>query len=175
MNIYNIAYIPVSKSQAFINLCSSKCKKSAGYYLDETSRPHITICRFMSDPTDLDKTWEKVQMFLDKKKITISFEKVSQISFNNKIYWTSLIPKDSTNLLKAYEVISKIVKSLRNDTYDPHLTLFNSYENSLKKMDDKITELNDQFEIVLGESDEIGQFKKILYSQDSNKIKFSLA
>lgn len=173
MKIYNIAYVPRSTQDLFIKLASSADVTKEGYCLAEDSYPHITICQFnFNSKDDLNLLWEDVCYSIEHLSIQLTFQIVSDITFNDKLYWISLLPMQVDELHRAYEIISKKVEQKRKDKYDPHLTLFNYLKKDMKKVLNPVDifPIKDDFDLILGESDEIGQLKNIIFTSEISSL-----
>jgi hypothetical protein len=173
MKKYNVALIPRSNTYRFIALVAEKKNYSVDYYIEERSIPHITICQFSSDKNCIKRTWTNICENLDKVSVKIAFWRYSNITFDNKIYWLSLIPEPSIELHKMFNLVSKYITPIRLDAYDPHLTLLNYKKNTLSFNKEELVQevlIKDHFDLILGECDNIGQLKKIIFhSANHNK------
>lgn len=165
MKRFNIAYVPKTNSEILTKLVTNYKYQTHNYCLGESSLPHITVCQFYFDEKSLDEVWEKVCSSDAEKNITLNFNELSNISFNGELYWLSLLPVQRKSLENNFEIISKIIPPIRKDEYDPHLTLFNYYplklSPDLQKIQKESNVLEDEFELAIGESDEVGQLKSI--------------
>lgn len=165
MKRFNIAYVPKYNSKEFINISESLNPKSYNYNLGENSLPHITICQFISDENEIGQIWNEVCSKIVEYNITLIFNSFSNISFDEKLFWFSIIPEPNQQLIDTFNGVSKIVKPIRNDAFDPHLTLFNYFPEKLTinfPIEEKIS-IEGEFELILGESDNVGQLKNIIF------------
>lgn len=166
MKRFNIAYVPKDNSKKFIKLSENFHTESHDYKLGENSLPHITICQFIVDENDISQIWSKVCSKIDKYSITLIFSYFSNISFDEKLFWVSIIPDFNQQLIDTFNIVSKIVKPIRNDAFDPHLTLFNYFPDKLNintSLEEDIN-IEEEFELILGESDDAGQLKNIIFN-----------
>lgn len=165
MTRFNIAYIPKYQSEKFVNLADEHKTKTYNYCLGENSLPHVTISQFIADESQIGEIWGEICSFIEDQTISLVFNKLSNISFDGTIFWLSLLPEPNKSLIDVFNMVSKIVKPIRNDKYDPHLTLFNYHSDKLDSYSSIKSgiKIEDEFELVLGESDDIGQLKNIIF------------
>jgi hypothetical protein len=169
MKKYNIALIPKCRVDAFVSLVEKERFYTHGYCIGKDSIPHITICQFFFDAAFIKNIWHNICSWMNGSIVNLSFSQYSHLTFDGNIYWISLIPDDVGILLGFFQVVSEYVVSIREDQYDPHLTLFNySKKNSnfIQKTLGKKIFIEDQFELVMGSCDEFGQLKKVLFFND---------
>lgn len=165
MKRFNIAYVPKYNSKEFISISESFKPKSHNYNLGEDSLPHITICQFIADENEIGQIWSEVCSNISEYSVSLIFNSFSNISFDEKLFWLSIIPKPNQQLIDTFNIVSKIVKPIRNDTFDPHLTLFNYFPEKLNinfPINAKLS-IEEEFELILGESDNVGQLKNIIF------------
>ena len=171
----NIAYIPKKNLDKFYNLLIKR-ENTHNYYIGKLSIPHITICQFYSELDEAENIWSDICNLDIEKEMSFSFKEFSDITFDGLLFWRSIIPSEYPDLLKTYEKISKLVSSIRKDAYDPHLTLFNYLPEKLKD-ESFINEviIQEDFELVLGDSDEIGQLTSTIFTKENfhNSFLFS--
>lgn len=172
---FNIALVPIKPHQAqFTNQATHGFSiKTAEYLLGENSLPHISLCHFEAEEMDIANIVEKV------KELAISTVHLTFSAQRSKTYpdhplwgkwsWVSLIPNKLEQLKALHLQIAQIVKPLNasfND-YDPHMTLFNSYDkercNKLNESTCLSPALMGAFEIILGRLDAVGQITETLY------------
>lgn len=165
MKRFNIAYIPKYNSKEFIKLSRSFNPKSYNYNLGENSLPHITICQFLADVSEIGQIWNDVGFKIREYKITLSFNSFSNISFDDKLFWLSIIPEPNQQLIDTFNIVSTIVNPIKKDTFDPHLTLFNYFPEKLilNFPVEREISMEEEFELILGESDCSGQLKNIIF------------
>lgn len=172
MKKFNIAFTPKSHLEEFISLAETSKDKSHNYCLGENSIPHITVCQFFSSEDSLDKIWEEACSSVPNPTICVNLNRVSNISFDGQLYWVSLLPHRDSELQSIFSIISKIVKPIRIDEYDPHITLFNYFPNKLNVEEVLKTKIciEDEFELVIGECDGAGQLQNILYKNEYQSL-----
>lgn len=156
---YNIAYVPKSKPEDFIKLVKD-IKNVENYCIAADSIPHITVCQFYYNPNKIESLWQEICSELLEPTLFLSFRRYSIVSFDNTIFWNAILPDQVEKLKDIFDIISKKVECIRKDDYDPHLTLFNYKNNDI--VNKKEICIEDTFELILGESDEIGQLKTII-------------
>lgn len=168
MKKYNIAFIPKKISKDVINLVQTEDVVSKEYLIGENSIPHVTVCQFYLDEDKLNDVVGSIEANVISS-IELRFKKYSHITFNDRDYWISLLPDYNEELMEVYQTIINYVKPIREDVYDPHLTLFNynPEESSIAKK--KCIELletgidiKDEFYLAVCDCDEYGQISKII-------------
>lgn len=122
---FNIAYLPKHQLEKFIRLADSNKTKKHNYCLGKNSLPHVTVTQFIADENELEEIWTNVCSSINEHNISLTFKKFSNISFDGTVSWLSLLPEPNEKLMDTFKIASKIVKPIRMDEYDPHLTLFN--------------------------------------------------
>jgi 2'-5' RNA ligase len=167
---YNIALVPVLQNEKIIRCAEYFLKISDQYQLGKNSLPHVTLCHFQANENEIDLLWKRVCKRLEKHQLELTFEYFSCTTFDNKIYWISLIPDQSSTLDKMHQTVAAIVNQPINQHYDPHMTLLNTkdinYKNMLNEMRQSYTTISDHFALALGERDAVGQLIKILYQEE---------
>lgn len=161
----NIAFIPKKKREEFVIL-AQQYQLIHSYCLGKNSIPHVTLCHFYLNENKVPDFWKEVCSKIDIPKIKLTFNKISNISFDGLVYWVSLIPEQNSYLEDIHHMISREVESLRKDKYDPHLTLFNylKFESEPDFQGLLISNFlfEDEFYLAIGESDNFGQLIRII-------------
>jgi 2'-5' RNA ligase len=160
---YGVVFIPRAKSGDFISLADNNKSSVVSYCLGEGSAPHVTICQFFYDAERIYDLWEMLSNQLEQLQMTLTFKTYSNVTFGGDIHWVSLLPEEGKELKNLFSIISAYVKPIRSDQYDPHLTLFN-YKSLAKDALGLVENINisDEFDLILGEFDEVGQLVRIL-------------
>lgn len=166
-NKYNLALVPMSKPSEFIDVAQKLLSISGNYLLGKNSLPHVTLCQFDADDSEIAAIWTKVCDMWHGKSIDIELAEFSYITFDNDTYWISLLPKNSETLHKMHISAAEILKLPAKKTYDPHLTLLNTKNNhcqsEIENIEKYFVSIKDTFKLSLGRSDEVGQFTEIIY------------
>jgi 2'-5' RNA ligase len=159
---YNIALLPVTKSKVIIRCAQFLSKISYQYQLGEKSLPHVTLYQFKAKEDELDGIWANTCKALQTHSIHLTFKDVSAVTFDNKIFWISLLPNQRDFLHEMHQTVANTVNLAINKSYDPHMTLINTKNNSYAIMTDKFVEsyspIEDDFILSIGGCDAIGQF-----------------
>lgn len=166
---FNIAYVPKFKTKCFIKLTEDFNLSAHSYCLGKHSLPHVTICQFFAEERQVREVWRTICSVIDDGEISLCFKKLSHLSFDETIFWLSLLPEYNKKLIDTFNVVSGIVESIRTDEYDPHLTLCNYHKDSMEPYFFE-QEMQDNFELALGESDDAGQLVRIIYTYSSAPI-----
>lgn len=178
---YNIALIPtenINQFYAYTNKIALLIP--SGNYkmgtLPGQSFPHVTICQFFADSSDIQTVWMQSKNFL-KGNIKLNFDSRRSKDYKaepgwDDVRWVSLLCNKQFNILKeVHYKIADIVKPINAafENYDPHMTLMNSImdKKSCETIIDQFPIVNpsleDKFVLALGESDQCGQLINILY------------
>lgn len=170
MKKYNIALLPLLKNNEFIFLANEFSSVADKYILRNNSLPHVTLCQFEYMENKIENIWCKVFDQWSKQHISLKFTKFSYITFDSNIYWISLLPEEQSLLHHMHRLIANILQLPPKMNYDPHLTLINTKNSNCKDEIDRISKtfvpIMDLFFLALGESDEVGQFCKVIYDKN---------
>ena len=184
LNGYNLAFMPINNSKEFTQLAQdmSKDVKLGGYLLGPESLPHVSVCHFIMDETHIAEIWAQIQR-LAIPLLSLKFSKIRTKIYSPDSYCNvtqcgvSLVPNNVDLLTKIHLMIVEIIENPLNasfSNYDPHLTLFNSYDidgcQHFNYMDDNHLLLEDDFVIALGSIDRIGQVKNTLFTSSRNVV-----
>lgn len=169
MPIFNIAYAPKTRSNDYVKITEKYKAKTLNYCIGIDSLPHVTVAQFVAEDYDINEIWSNICSSIEEDSVILSFSELSNITFNGEIYWLSLLPDTNKTLIETFKIVSNIVKPIRSDAYDPHLTLFNYIPDQLEIHLDAQREIKiqDEFELVLGKSDDVGQLIEIIYNYSS--------
>jgi 2'-5' RNA ligase len=165
-NRYNIALIPSTKSNEFIDLAKNFYPIAGKYKLGTDSHPHITLCQFMATEEEAKSYWKKV--FDSSIEHTIRLSLIGIESFTtDSTNWIFLRPNRLMHLMKMHCIVADIIDTRIGrcfEEYDAHMTLVNTdkenYEASL--ISQSFKPIEDEFQISLAETDDMGQFKNRL-------------
>lgn len=167
---YNLALLPMIKSEEVVNVSQSFSNMADKYLLGEHSLPHLTLYQFEIEESEVDNLWEKVREEWDEKSIDLVFEKFSCLTFDNNIYWVSLLPDHADILYEMHEKIADIINHPIKKYFDPHMTLISTknkdYEKEVDKFSVHYKPVRDNFILKLGKCDDVGQFTDVVYQYD---------
>lgn len=166
---YNIALIPIRESDRVVDFVKENFASIADkYQLGEKSFPHVTLCQFMAEESDLLTIWDEVCQSLKQQSVELEFTKFSSMTVGNS-FWVSLLPHDSSALHDMYKTVSHLVKNpIKNALgyYDPHMTLINTKEEKFEEIVNQLagsyTPIKDTFVVALGKSDDLGQLTEVI-------------
>ena len=140
-------------------------KISDRYLLGKKALPHLTLCQFQAEPREALQIWKQVYNALEQKSIRLCFKEWRCISFDDHVYWVSLLPVHNEDLIKMHLQVAHILKNPTSKSfkhYDPHITLMNTkskkYPTWVKKLSETYIPFEDTFVLALGKSDSVGQF-----------------
>lgn len=171
---YNLALIPTSKGNEVITLAKKFAGIANTYILSEKSLPHVTLYQFQAKEEELSEIWQKICSVWQEKTIDLEFNQFSGITFDNHIFWISLLPNQSEALHKMHLDTADILQLPVKQSFDPHMTLINSrnkeYEKAVALISGSYKPIYDTFILSLGTSDDVGQLTKIIYRYDAKKI-----
>ena len=173
---YNFAFIPMANTSQFVQYAHklSEHISPATYFLGQHSIPHISLCHFEADENDIECIWQAVTLLnIAPIKLSFNLQRSKQYPGHPKwgrVCWVSLMPDKIDELKKIHlSIVNNIITKPFNasyDDYDPHLTLFNSYDKNacLTLNENPIinASLNDTFCVALGNIDDNGQLINIL-------------
>ncbi len=164
---YNLALIPQAKAEEVIHLSQKLSKLADKYLLGKNSNPHVTLYQFEMEAQELAPLCSRLKKEWQEKPIALSFGQLSYTTFNKRIYWISLLPKQTVILHKLHSKIAELIGLPVKTAFDPHMTLINSKnkpsEQEVQKLLPLAQPLTDTFILCLGSSDEVGQLTEILY------------
>lgn len=167
---YNLALMPQTKSDEFVCYAQKFSHIADKYLLGVNSLPHITLYQFEAGEKDITAIWVRVCQEWKEKSIDLEFNNFSCITFDNDVYWVSILPNNRDILLKMHIQIASIISLPIKNTFDPHLTLINSknkdYEKEVTKLSAFYSPIIDKFTLTLGRSDNIGQLTEIVHVYD---------
>jgi len=170
---YNIALLPESSSESVINLSSQFSSASAGYLLGKQSLPHVTLYQFLSDPNDIARIIQNLESSKIPRSIDLIFSHFSYITFDDTIYWASLLPNRIDELNAMHRDVAGMIAHPIKENYDPHMTLLSTRDKnyvSLFEPTEKVyTPIMDTFTLSIGESDNIGQLINIVHQFNIGK------
>lgn len=176
---YCIAFVPISYKDDLVSLLQEVPTNDKQYKLGDKSIPHITLCQFNSEDNKVDELWEEIIENIENQNLSLSLDVFSCITFDEKMYWISLIPSNSEDLHIIQKKISSILKASISRPYDPHLTLLGTSDKDFKSKADPFMKdyktIIDDFILTIGHCDEIGQFTSIIHQcepQNSFKCGF---
>jgi len=164
---YNLALIPISRSEEVIMLANKFSYLADSYLLCEKSLPHVTLYQFHAEESDISSTWKKTCQGWSHEPLKLVFTEFSCITFDNHIYWISLLPDNQDLLHQMHGYVANAISLPVKKSFDPHMTLINTkdkkYENEVAKFSSSYQPLIDNFILSLGVSDDIGQLQDIIY------------
>lgn len=177
MKKFNLALLPITTSEQYITISQTFAFLKTEYQLGEKSLPHVTICQFYAEESEIDTIWESIDDSIKENTIELEFDKFSCISFDNKTFFISLLPNDASELFKLRSELACYTKESIHKPYDPHMTLISTSDSSYEIKADSLIKKNitvsDRFILALGLSDEIGQFIEIVKQIDlSDSFKY---
>lgn len=166
---YNIALISTGHPEAYIELANIFFKEnSQGYLLGQNSFPHITLCQFMSDRSILPFIIVELEKVDRNPPIHLTGLRFSN-KYNSNLWAASLSVERTSALMNLLQCVVDILYhhnlvplNPTEDLYTHHLTLAGVNGIQVKNFSKDIF-MDDLFNLALGESDELGQFTKILH------------
>lgn len=174
---YNIAFVPIQNRDQFIQHADTLSSTAPGdrYHIGgDASIPHVSLCHFESD--NIEEVWQQVQALqIPPLHMTFDHHRSKSYPGNPKdagVSWVSLMPDNLEELKDLHLQIADIIKKPLNaafENYDPHMTLFNSKNQeacSEFNQNPQVTPLEDDFTVVLGVIDDVGQITEIIYSNE---------
>ncbi|GEM_PF-2255357 len=170
---YNLALIPVSKSNDAVTLSNKFSDMADKYLLGVNSLPHVTLYQFQAEEKEINHIWEQVCDAWGEEPIDLVFNKFSCITFDNNIFWVSLLPNNCEALYKMHGFLANTLQLPAKKTFDPHMTLISTrnekYEQKVSQLSGSYKPIADSFILSLGASDDIGQLTEIIHRLDIRK------
>jgi hypothetical protein len=173
---YNIALVPTEENaDPFVKYSTTMFSvKAAEYSLGVNSKAHVTLCHFEAEEKEINDIVTKVRA-LNQPAVQLTFSTQRSKTYPTHLVWgqwswVSLISDKLDELKKLHLRVAEIVRPTNAafDAYDPHMTLFNSYDKeqcaAINQSQQLGTPLTGKFEIILGSLDDVGQVTEILYN-----------
>lgn len=79
---YNLALMPILKSNEFIEVAQKFSGVSDKYLLGKNSFPHVTLYQFEAEEKEIDGIWQKVTDVWRQKPIDLELGEFSYITFD---------------------------------------------------------------------------------------------
>ncbi|MDR3477157.1 MAG: 2'-5' RNA ligase family protein [Gammaproteobacteria bacterium] len=169
-NRYNIALIPTAKSEAVVRFAKTFSAFSDRYQLGLQSLPHVTLCQFAAEESELLSLWREVSRKIKPKTVRLHFNEISGTR-SSRAFWVSLLPDKAETLTKMHYAIADIIRHPLNHSYEnyfPHMSLINSQDekvmDAIKKAEMAYAPIEDDFILSLGRSDKVGQYIEVIYT-----------
>ena len=88
------------------------------YQLGSNSLPHVTLSQLTLEEVQVDEIWKSIYDAIENSKIFLSFNSFSCITFDDKVFWISLIPQETPGLQMLNKEINSILNLSNNRPYD---------------------------------------------------------
>lgn len=167
---YNIALLSTGHPKAYTEAARAFFLDYAvGYLLGPSSLPHVTICQFMAKPSSLPMLMDRLAAYHEKSPLL----ELTGLRFSDKrghptLWGVSLSVARTPGLMALHRFVVSLLGEYGltplnaiEDLYTPHLTLArvnrlcaDGFSKDLFKQD--------RFELVLGESDQLGQLTQVV-------------
>lgn len=162
---YNLALTPISKNNEVTSYARQLSKLADKYLLGKNSLPHITLYQFEAEAGEIENIWRHVRDLWKKDSIDLEFKEFSCITFDEVIFWVSLLPNNCDQLHRMHQLIAQALGKPIKQNFDPHMTLVNTknknYEAHVNILKRSYKPISDRFVLSLGSSDDVGQLVKI--------------
>jgi len=166
-NKYNIALLPVSQSKLAVEYAQKFSLISHRYLLGASSMPHVTLYQFYANEAELQNIWNNVGQLLEPKSIILSLDGFRSLTYDDSLYWASLMPNNHEGLHSMHAIVAKAINKPVYDNYDPHMTLMNTNNKDCEKIVNDMLKsykpFQDRFIPALGKCDDMGQFTEVVY------------
>lgn len=160
--------MPMAINDEIVRLSLEFSDLADNYILGEKSLPHLTLYQFEVEEEEIVSIWEQLCEKWKEVPIDLMFEKFSCLTFDNHVFWVSLLPNHMEALHDMHEKIASIINKPIKKTFNPHMTLVNTkdkeYEVKIDIYSGSYKQLRDMFILKLGRCDDIGQFTEIIYT-----------
>jgi 2'-5' RNA ligase len=166
-NRYNIALIPRNKSDELITLARNFYPLAGKYKIGDCSQPHITLCQFMANESECEAFWKKVSNSIIEHTIILSLIEIDYCT-TDSTNWIFLRPNRLEILMKMHCMVANIIDTRIGrcfENFDAHMTLVNTDEKifEVKVRSQHFEPIQDEFILSLGQTDDVGQYKKVMY------------
>ena len=166
---YNIALLAVGEPERYVEVAHQHFSESAqGYILGPRSLPHITICQFFGEAEPLLEGLKQIGTRHGVPPIHFSGLSFNQDPTALDLWWAALTVSRTPGLMQLHHPVLQLLRSqnvepltLCEDRYFPHLTLARVDRIDIQGFSNDILR-ECQFELVLGESDNLGQFVSVI-------------
>ena len=166
---YNIALLSIGRPEAYIQIANLLFKPYAqSYLLGPDSLPHITLCQFLAQSSNIFDLIPDLEHADQRPPVHLTGLRFSNKHHSN-LWGASLSVKRSPELMKLQAFVVDLLSHHRlsplnpvGELYVPHLTLARVNCIQVKNFPKDIF-IDDLFNLALGDSDELGQFTKILH------------
>ena len=163
--------MPMNISDEVVRLSHTFSEYADRYILGEKSLPHVTLCQFEANEDEINRIWEKICEKWREEPIDLRFEKFSCLTFDNQVYWISLLPNNTDALHGMHGKIADIINQPVKKSFDPHMTLINTknkeYETKVDEYSRTYKPIRDMFLLKLGKCDDVGQFTEVIYTYEA--------
>lgn len=164
---YNVALIPRYKSNDLIALARNFYPLAGKYKIGGNSQPHITLCQFMASETECESFWKQICESSIEHTITLSLIEIDYCT-TDSTNWIFLRPNKLESLMKMHCIVADIIDTRIGrcfEKFDAHMTLVNTDEENFpgKVKSQHFEPIQDEFILTLGLTDDMGQYKKIIY------------
>jgi 2'-5' RNA ligase len=170
-NRYNLALVPMTISDEVVRHSHAFIEYVDKYILGEKSLPHVTLFQFAVGEDEIESIWTKVCEKWRDEPTELMFENFSCLTFDNQVYWLSLLPNNTDALQNMHRIIADIINQPVKKSFDPHMTLINTKNKEYKvKVDEyshKYKPIRDMFLLKLGKCDDVGQFTEVIYTYET--------
>jgi len=164
---YNLALLPSVKTDEVIKFARNFTAISETYLLGPKSLPHVTLCHFFAEETEIDDIWVQACKTLPLKKLALEFTQFKCVTFDDRLYWISLLPAKTDLLHKMHAIAIECLAVQPKRSFDPHMTLTNTRDPECQKEVDKYSTfysvISDIFYLSLGRCDNVGQYTEVIY------------
>lgn len=162
---YNLALIPLFCNDEVIRYATQFSRLADKYILGFNSLPHVTLYQFEAD--NIEDIWKQVKTVWKENAILLNFHKFSCVSFDNCIFWVSLLPDNGDELHRMHRLIAQVLEKPVKANFEPHMTLFNTkhkdYEKEVNEFKKSYMPISDKFILSLGRSDDVGQLSEVIF------------
>ncbi|ARN85121.1 2'-5' RNA ligase family protein [Candidatus Nucleicultrix amoebiphila] len=167
---YNIALLSTGHPEVYVHAAQKHFAQNAQtYILGPNSLPHITLCQFMAEQSSLPLLIKGLEKAEKSPSIQLTGLRFSSKSPDSPLWGASLSVARSSDLMRLHLFVAQLLydhhlKPLNDtgDLYTPHLTLAKVDHLDIQGFSKDILK-KDQFDLILGESDDVGQLTNVLH------------
>jgi len=165
---YNAALLALEPQQ-YVWEAQRFARNAQGYLLGDQSLPHVTLAQFYADHQTYAAIVNNLRTITKVPPLQFIGFNFGKDDHEESIWWVSLSIVRDPELVHLHQSVCTILKqhqtepiNSNGELYRPHLTLARIREAHLDSLSSAVLDLS-PFAFVVGESDEFGQFKKVLH------------
>lgn len=160
---FNIVLIPITQTPRIVQTAEKISYLADEYLLGKTSFPHVTLYQFWRNGAEIPAIWDKISQLI--AYVDLRFETASYVTFDEEIFWISLMPDQRELLTQLHAEVAAIIDKPIKNTFDPHMTLVNTRNKTcdVAHILQDYEVISDRFVLAIGSCDKVGQVTRIIH------------